>query len=72
MTQFCHETQILFVHHDFTNGGVSCHMDKKRAGKKNTATIVRKASQIFFFVFIFFITISKWIAEQGIKNPFAS
>ncbi|MHB1314652.1 MAG: 4Fe-4S binding protein [Christensenellales bacterium] len=37
--------------------------------RKNTAAIVRRVSQISFFVLILFISVSKWIAEQGAKIP---
>ena len=38
--------------------------------KKSKSAIVRKVIQILFFVFIFLVSISKWLGEQGITIPF--
>ncbi len=38
--------------------------------KKSKSAIIRIVIQIFFFLLVFMVSISKWLAEKGIKLPF--
>ncbi len=40
--------------------------------KKRSAAALRRIVQIAVFALVFFITVSKWLAEKGISIPFAS